>query len=150
LIAGTVFLDPAEWETVPAEDWMDVTLRGPWAVEGPGTYALFDESGATLLQLSRAESHSSLETLRPRLLESLRRSFKVQRNTAEVETLGLFRGLDALRYSGKGRMAVRAIWLRSGESLYSCNLNGTDAKKADELFLQLVAGLQLPGMKEAA
>jgi hypothetical protein len=150
LIAGTIFLDPSEWETCPPEEWIDVTLRGPWKAEGPGTYSLFDDGGALILQLNRAESHSSLDTLRPRLLESLRRALKVQRNTAEVETPGLFRGLEALRYAGKGRMAVRAIWLRSGENLYSCTLIGSDPKRTDELFLQLVAGLRLPGMRDAA
>ncbi len=150
LIAGTVFLAPTEWETCPPEEWIDATLRGPWKAEGPGTYSLFDDGGSLLLQLNRAESHSSLDTLRPRLLDSLRRALKVQRNTTEVETLGLFRGLDALRYAGKGRMAVRAIWLRSGENLFSCTLSGSDPKRADELFRQLVAGLRLPGMRDAA
>jgi hypothetical protein len=150
LIAGVSFLDPSEWETCPPEKWIDVTLRGPWKVEGPGTYSLFDSGNVLLFQLSCVESHSSLETLRPHLLDSLIRAFKVQRNTFEIETLGLFRGLDALRYSGKGRMAVRAIWIRSGENLYSCTLSGSDPRRTDELFLQLVESLRLPGMRDAA
>lgn len=147
LIAGLVFLDPAEWETCPAEDWVHLTLRGPWKVQGPGTYT--HPEPFLLLQLSRQESPATLESLRPRFLDSLRRSFKVQRHSTEQETLGLFRGLEALRYSGKGRTAIQAIWVRSEADLYSCLVTGADPKGAEELFLAVVEGLRLPRMRES-
>jgi hypothetical protein len=146
LIAGMVFLDPEEWETSPAETWVHLTLRGPWKVQGPGTYTRSEPF--LLLQLSRLENPPALESLRPRLVDSLRRSFKVQRHSTEQETPGLFRGLEALRYSGRGRSAVQAIWLRSEACLYSCLLTGADAKRTEELFLAVVEGLRLPGMRE--
>jgi hypothetical protein len=149
VIASAVFLDPAEWETCPLEPWIDLTLRGPWDVHGPGTY-VHSQHADLLLQLGCVESHTSLEALRPRLLESLRRACKVQRSSTQMESLGLLRGLSALRWSGQGRMAVRAIWLRSEESLYSCVLQGRDGERLDELFLEAIEGMRLPGMRSAA
>lgn len=149
VIASTVFLDPAEWETCPVEPWLSLTLRGPWEAQGPGTY-VHSEQADLLLQLGAVESHSPLETLRPRLLESLRRSYKVQKSASEKESLGLYRGLEALRWSGQGKRWVKGIWLRAEENLYSCVLQGRDAAKVDELLLQIVEGLRLPGMRSAA
>jgi hypothetical protein len=147
IIASAEFLDPAEWETCLPEPWIDLTLKGPWEVEGPGTYVK-TEGGFMLLQLAAQENHSSLDALRPRLLEGLRRAMSVRRST-EKESLGLFRGLDALRWGGEGRMGVRGIWLRASMELYSCTLSGTEPEAADQLFLQLVAGLQLPRVRTA-
>jgi hypothetical protein len=148
LIARAEFLDPEEWETCPAEGWIHQTLYGPWKVQGPGTYT--HPEPFVLLQLCRQENAPSLESLRPRFIDSLRRSFKVQRNSTEQETLGLFRGLEALRYHGKGQRAVRAIWVRSKADLYSCLLAGEDPNRTEELFLAVVDSLCLPEMREPA
>jgi hypothetical protein len=145
IIAGAVLLDPAEWETCPAELWIDLTLHGPWDVQGPGTYTRMEPS-FLLFQLSAAESHTPLALLRPRLLEGLRRA-TAARSSSEKESSGLFRNLEALRWEAQGKTAVRAIWVRSGESLFSCVLQGKEAAEVDELFRQAVEGLRLPGMR---
>jgi hypothetical protein len=146
VIASAESLDPSEWETCPPEPWLDLSLKGPWEAVGPGTYTRKD-GGFVLLQLAAQESHSPLEALRPRLLEGLRRAAAVRRPT-EKESTGLFRGLDALRWEGDGRMAVRGIWVRTGDLLYSCVLNGADPHGTDELFKLLVSGLNPPGAQE--
>ena len=81
VIASAELLDPSEWETCPPEPWIDLALKGPWEVEGPGTYV--KKNGPfMLLQLAAQESHSPLEALRPRLLEGLRRATAVRRATS--------------------------------------------------------------------
>lgn len=145
LIAGAAFLDSAEWETRPAEPWAELPLRGPWDVQGPGTYTCL-EPDFLLLQLSESESHASLEALRPRLLEGLRRA-TAARSNSEKESTGLFRNLEALRWEGQGKMAARAIWVRSGEKLFSCVLQGAKPERVEELFRQAVEGLRVPGMR---
>ena len=143
VIASAESLDPSDWETCPAEPWIDLTLKGHWEVEGPGTYAKAD-GAFVLLQLADQESHAPLEALRPRLLEGLRRAAAVRRPT-EKQSTGLFKGLDALRWEGDGRLAVRAIWVRSGQRLYSCTLNGADPEETNELFRLAASGLTPPG-----
>lgn len=142
VIATAEFLDPSEWELCPVEPWIDLTLKGPWEVEGPGTYVRSEPF--SLLQLSAQESHASLEALRPRLLEGLRRATAV-RSSSEKESLGLFRGAEALRWEGEGRMAVRAIWVRAGEKLLSIVLQGRNAKEGEELFWRGAEGIRNPG-----
>jgi hypothetical protein len=146
VIASSESLDPLEWETCPPEPWIDLVLKGPWEAAGPGTYTKKDSS-FVLLQLAAQESHSPLEVLRPRLLEGLRRAVAVRRPT-EKESTGLFRGLDALHWKGDGRMAVRGVWVRAEELLYSCVLSGTEPQETDELFRLVASRLNPPGAQE--
>lgn len=143
VIASAEFLDPSDWETCLPEPWIDLTLKGHWEVEGPGTYVKA-EGPFMLLQLAAQESHASLEALRPRLLEGLRRAAAI-RVGSERESMGPLRGSQALRWDGEGRTAIRAIWLRAQDQLLSSTLSGVEPRAADELIQQIAAGLRPPG-----
>jgi hypothetical protein len=142
VIATAEFLNPSEWELHPVEPWIDLTLQGSWEVEGPGTYVRSEPF--SLLQLSAQESHASLEALRPRLLDGLRRATAV-RSSSEKESMGLLQGAEALRWEGEGRMAVRAIWVRAGDKLLSLVLQGRNAKEGEDLFRRGAKGIRKPG-----
>lgn len=147
LLASLKLLPPAEWQTSPVEPWLDLTLHGPWKADGPGTYTRLAGGAPVILQLGRLESPASLENLRPRLVEGLRKAHKIQHNSGEETSTGLLRGVEALRYAGRGKMAVRGIWLRSEGYLHSCVFQGAKSEETEELFQQAVRGLRVVGLE---
>lgn len=149
LLTGITLLPSAEWLTSPVEPWLDLTLTGPWKAEGPGTYTRLDGS-PVILQTGQIESPAPLENLRPRLVEGLRKAHKVQRNSGEETSSGSLRGVEALRYSGRGKMAIRGLWLRAEGQLYSCVFQGASAPECEELVQRAAQGARVPGMATIA
>lgn len=149
LARAAEFLPPAEWETKLAEPWIDLTLKGPWRTEGPGLYVTMKPSFTSVFLMSHEEK-SPIETMRPSLVDSVRKGSGVQEIYAENEVAGLWRGKDALSYTIEGFAegphvrGSRVAWFSSGGLVYGCVVHGTNAARVEKLFTSVVDGVRIP------
>lgn len=156
IVEGTRFLVPEAWETPTVEAWLPLTLRGGWRPQGDGVY-LKVEDGMLLLHAAAVESTAPLEKTRPTMpdvIDTVRAGAPLLDVHHEEEAVGSWRGLEAYRYAldasfgGLGLRSVRAVALQSGATLYSCRLVGAVREQTHALFLEVLEGLRIPGMKE--
>jgi hypothetical protein len=148
VMGGARFLEPEEWQLPLAEDWVDLTLRGPWRSEGPGLYVQIKDDGSfALLFLSSLEQRLSLDSMVPSLVEESRRSFA--QVTAEEPARGVWQGHDSFRFSADGYndegepLSMRTVWITTNKAMYSAVLQSSDRSRGDALFVELLRSLQL-------
>lgn len=149
-------LPPEQWQTPLAESWLPLTLRGGWRPQGDGVYVKV-EDGMLVLHLACVENRVPIETTRPKMpdiIDMVRAGAPLLAVDHEEEAVGSWRGLEGYRYaldasfSGLGSRSVRAVALQAGRELYSCRITGEIASQAQALFLEILEGLRIPGMKE--
>lgn len=149
-------LPPEQWQTPLAESWLPLTLHGGWRPQGDGVYVKV-EDGMMVLHLACVENRVPIETTRPKMpdiIDMVRAGAPLLAVDHEEEAVGSWRGLEGYRYaldasfSGLGSRSVRAVALQSGRELYSCRITGEVASQAQALFVEILEGLRIPGMKE--
>lgn len=148
VMAGTRFLDREEWQLSVAEEWVELTLRGPWKSEGPGLYVQITDDGSfALLFLTSLEQRLSLDSMVPSLVEEARGSFA--QVIAEEPARGVWQGHDSFRFSADGYtdegepISMRTVWITTNKALYSAVLQSNDRARGDALFVELLRGMQL-------
>ncbi len=152
-------LEPEQWQTCLPEPWIEQELRGRWICEGPGTYLKQDGGHRLFMQLRQQEITGKLKLAQVRpsmeeVIDTFRSGSPVLTVFAEDEAEGLWRGIEAFRYSldaefrDQGVMAARAVTALAEKILYTCLLFGSNREEVNELYLEVLENLAIPGMKD--
>lgn len=146
LIAASRFLEPAEWETRPAEPWLNLILKGPWQAESPGLYSLSSDS-PTFVHLAHEQEAVSLAGLRSSIAKTFQNSYK-ERGYVDNETLGAWRGFDAIHVSVDAKndalepRHARATWLTNNQSIFSLLVWSAEETVASQISRDLLEGFR--------
>jgi len=154
LAAAAVFLDPAEWETRVAEQWVEYVLKGHWEPQGPGLYANIQQL-PLFVHLTLEPNTQVLDRLQSSILGSLRQGFPVREGAMESSLAGTFKDHEMFSYSLDGRetessslISIRATWMLKSQELYSVLVRGRDSQETEALSRSLLMAFQGGGPYE--